>query len=81
MKITSLYEKTELTYPLLGVLMKELTVTGSIDYGNVFRRSLLASRRFDAKALITHYPPIDEIEKGFRTMEKTEHVLEILAHP
>jgi L-iditol 2-dehydrogenase len=82
--LLGLYEKTEFTYSLLDVLMKELTVTGSYDYANVFPRSLalMASRKFDANSLITHHLPIEEIEKGFTIIDKkTDHVLKVLVHP
>jgi L-iditol 2-dehydrogenase len=82
--LVGLYEKTEFTYPLLDILMKEVTVVGSYDYANVYPRSLalMASKRFDAKVLITHHLPIEEIQKGFRIMdEKKEHVLKVMIHP
>lgn len=82
--LVGVYETGEFTYPLLDVIMKELTVIGNIDGANVFPRSLdlMASRRFDATKLITHHLPLDDIETGFRILEeKKEHALKVLVHP
>lgn len=82
--LVGVYETGEFTYPLLDVIMKELTVVGNIDGANVFQRSLelMASRRFDAMKLMTHHLPLDAIETGFRILEeKSEHVLKVLVHP
>ena len=82
--LVGVYETGEFTYPLLDVIMKELIVVGNIDGANVFQKSLdlMASRRFDARTLITHHLPLDDIETGFRILdEKKEHALKVLVHP
>jgi L-iditol 2-dehydrogenase len=82
--LVGMYEKAELVYPLIDVVTKELNVKGILRYANVFPRSLkiLASRRFNVKSLISHHLPLDEVEKGFKLMDKKwEPVLKIMVHP
>jgi L-iditol 2-dehydrogenase len=82
--LIGLYDSAELQYPLLDVLMKEISVVGNYDGAHSFPTSLqiMASRKFDAKKMITHHLPLDQIETGFKIMEaKKEHVLKIQIHP
>jgi len=82
--LVGLYDSAEFQYPLLDVLMKEISVVGNYDGAHSFPTSLqiMASRKFDTKKMITHHIPLDKIETGFRIMEeKKEHVLKIQVHP
>ncbi len=82
--LVGLYDSAEFQYPLLDVLMKEISVVGNYDGAHSFPTSLqiMASRKFDTKKMITHHIPLDKIETGFKIMEeKKEHVLKIQVHP
>ena len=82
--LVGLYDSAEFQYPLLDVLMKEISVVGNYDGAHSFPISLqiMASRKFDVKKMVTHHLPLDKIETGFKIMEeKKEHVLKIQVHP
>jgi len=82
--LVGLYDSAEFRYPVLDVLMKEISLIGNYDGAHSFPTSLqiIASGKFDAKKMITHHLPLDKIETGFRIMEeKKEQVLKIQIHP
>jgi L-iditol 2-dehydrogenase len=82
--LVGVYDTGKFTYPLLDVIMKELTVMGNIDGANAFPKSLnlMASEKIDAEKLITHHLPLEDIERGFKILdEKKEHALKIQLHP
>ena len=82
--LVGVYDLGEFPYPLLDVVMKELTVFGNIDGANAFPKSmhLMASKKIDAEKLITHHLPLEDLDRAFRILdEKKEHALKIMLHP
>jgi L-iditol 2-dehydrogenase len=82
--LVGLYDSIQIQYPLLDVLMKEISVVGNYDGAHSFPTSLqiMSSGRFDVKKMITDHLPLDKIELGFKMMEeKKAGVLKIQLHP
>ena len=78
--LVGFYNKSEISFPLIDVIWKELDIRGQIRYVNMFPIGieLVSKGRVNVKQFITHKLPFNEIEKGFRIMdEKKEKFIKI----